>query len=338
MDHRVDVPDLRRATLELLNQVPEGRVTTYRALALALGDPMAGRAVGQIISESEEIELYPCYRVIHSDGRIGSYTGGAQAKIEKLRAEGVPVRYGRIEDLKSYVFSQFETDKPLVKLREVQQELAHRVVQTPLYDRLETVGGVDLSYKGSWHGIGAYVLVEVASGSTRATETAEREIAFPYIPTYLAFRELPVLLDVLERVRRAGKMADVLMVDGSGILHHRHVGIASHLGVLINVPTIGVTKSLLYGEVDLREMTKGEIRTVIDPESHRPVGAAVKTTARADPIFVSVGHGVDLETAVDLTLRLSSRKLPEPIHRAHLASREAARGTEQRTGQQALDL
>jgi len=340
MGIKIEVPDLRRLTLELLLQIPKGRVTTYRALALALGDAIATRAVGQIMATNDRPDLYPCYKVVHSDGSVGEYSGpgGPQAKIERLRAEGIPIRDGRVQNLREYVFYQFKSEKPLVQLRALQNELAERVSEEPLCRSPQTLGGVDLSYPGPWVGVGAYVSMELSSGRTLAMETARRGLSFPYIPTYLAFRELPVLLTLLERVKEAGRLADVVMVDGSGVLHPRHVGIASHLGVLLGVPTIGVTKSLLYGEVDREGMKAGEVRWVIDPQSGEPIGAAVKTRERADPIFVSVGHGIDRETAVELVLKVSSQKLPEPIRRAHELSRQATHHREEPPGQKALDL
>ena len=346
----LEIPNIRQYTLELLLQVPRGKVTTYRALALALGDAMATRAVGQIMATNEQPDVYPCYKVVHSDGRVGDYSGpgGVAEKIKRLQAEGIPVRDGRIPNLRQYVFYQFKTDKPLVRLRELQEELAARVIKEAAcsLDDVRTVGGVDLSYPGPWEGVGAYVMIERATSRIRAAQTSRCEVAFPYIPTYLAFRELPVLLPLLRKVRDEGKLPDVLMVDGSGILHHRHAGIASHLGVLLDTPTIGVIKRLLYGHVDTQGMTQGETRPVRDPQTGDVIGMAVKTYGRADPLYVSIGHRVDLELAVQLVLELAQgRKLPEPIRRAHQLCTETARQAKgpqaqpkKTPKQQALDL
>lgn len=336
----LDVPNLKKFTLELLLQIPQGKVTTYRALALALGDAIAVRAVGQIMADNEQLDIYPCYRVVHSDGRVGEYSapGGTAAKIAKLQADGIPVQNGCIQNLEEHVFYQFETSKPLVRLRKLQEELAERVVREPLRHEYQTVGGVDLSYEGSWVGVGAYIHMELASERLLGTDIARTDVSFPYIPSYLAFRELPILLPLLERVRSANTLADVILVDGSGILHPRHVGIASHLGVLLDVPTVGVTKSLLYGKVDLNNMNAKDVRWVTDPKNNETIGAAVKTRERAEPIFVSIGHGIDLDSAVALVLKLSHQRLPEPIHRAHLASKEAAHPRVEFQGQKALDL
>ena len=328
-EERIEIPDLRRYTLELLRQIPKGKVTTYRALAQALGDKRAARAVGQIMATNEHLEVYPCYKVVHSDGSVGEYSapGGTAAKIQKLQADGIPIEDGRVVRLREYVFHPFGTEKPLERLRKLQEELAGRVVREAVLSPkdVRTVGGVDLSYPGPWEGVGAYVSVERGTGKVLAGRTHRCEVTFPYIPTYLAFRELPVLLPLLRRVREEGELADVLLVDGSGVLHHRHAGIASHLGVLLDHPTVGVIKRLLYGSVDVKGMQKGETRPVRDPQTGDVIGMAVKTHERADPLYVSIGHKVSLDLAVRLVLELSGKhKLPEPIRRAHeLCTREA---------------
>ena len=312
-------------------------MTTYRAIAQALGDEMASRAVGQVVAEAEQDESWPTHRVIRSDGRVGSEDA---ATIRQLSDDGIRVRDGRVVGFRGRLFEAFETDHPLRRLQTTQDELVAQVERASSVGRIETVAGVDLSYRDPWHGVGAYVQMDPNGAHVCAARTAERAINFPYIPTYLAFRELPVLLALLKVARDADQMADVVLVDGTGLLHHRHAGIASHLGVLMNVPTVGVTKKLLYGDVDIEGMATHEARWVTDPErSDHRLGAAVKTTQRAHPIYVSTGHRVDLDTAVELVLRTSSRKLPEPIRRADQLSREATRQpTAKSDGQQPLDL
>jgi deoxyribonuclease V len=336
---RFVVPDLRQLTLDLLHQVPRGKVTTYGALALALGDVVASRAVGQIIAEFEASEEHPCHRVVYNDGLISPYGsgGGRLSKAERLRAEGISVDGWKVQHFQHCLFECFQTEQPLRKLRKMQGEISHLVSCEPLADKFKTAGGVDLSYRDDRHGVGAYVLMDIQSQEILSIDIAEQEVSFPYIPTYLAFRELPVLLSLLETARDDKRLADMVLVDGSGILHPRHVGIASHLGVLLNLPTIGVTKSKLYGEVSIHDMKAGEVRSILDPENGKKIGAAIKTTERAAPIYVSVGHGITLEQATDLVLHLSIRKLPEPIHRAHQASKEIVR-SKKRVTQHSLDL
>ncbi len=332
----VDVPNLRRIVAELVRQVPEGRVTTYGAIAEALGDGMASRAVGQIVADAERERTLPTHRVIRSDGRVGG--NDVDGAAERLDHEGLSVREGQVREVRDHLFGDFETDYPLCRLQSLQDELAQRVDRASRLERVETVAGVDLSYRGPWRGIGTYVLMDAHRAHVQLTHTVDQATDFPYIPTYLAFRELPILLALLQTVDAVDDLADVVLVDGTGLLHHRHAGIASHLGVLMDVPTVGVTKKLLYGEADAEGMTAGDVRWVADPE--RPdqrLGAAVKTTGRASPIYVSIGHRVDLDTAVELVLELASTKLPEPIREADRLSREAAQQpTETPDGRQQL--
>jgi deoxyribonuclease V len=148
-----------------------------------------------------------------------------------------------------------------------------------------------------------------------------RRVAFPYISTYLSFREMPILLDLLAEVRAAGRLAEVVLVDGSGILHHRHAGIASHLGVVASLATVGVTKKLLCGRVDMRDMAPGESRPVVHEDEL--TGVALRPTAGSlRPIFISPGHRMDVTSCEQLVRRLlTGRRLPEPIYWADRFSR-----------------
>jgi len=321
----VEIPNLRRIVRDLVRQVPEGRVTTYRAIAQALGDEMASRAVGQIVAEAERAGALPTYRVIHSDGRVGGDDADGAAR--RLHDEGIAVREGHVIGFRNVLFDGFKTDYPLRHLQSLQDELTEQVDRGSPRLPVETVAGVDLSYRDPWSGVGAYVLMDAHGTHVQATRTVEQETNFPYIPTYLAFRELPLLLALLEAVRESDRMADVVLVDGTGLLHHRHAGIASHLGVLMDVPTVGVTKKLLYGHVDTEGMTTGEVRWVRNPD--RPderLGAAVKTTERADPIYVSIGHRLDLDTAVDVLGSVFGRSTEAKLARRN-AQRNPTRST-----------
>lgn len=317
----LEVPDLQKETLELLLQIPKRKVTTYQALAAALGDEIAARAVGQIMAQNDRPDMYPCYKVVHTSGEVGNYSGpgGAAEKVARLRADGIEIRNGRIVNLHRYLFTDFESSQPLKRLRRLQEELSISLSLKSEIEELKTVGGVDVSY--GERAVAAYALFDLKEQQLIGSETVEQKITFPYISTYLTFRELPILQELLKKVRLGGKLADVVMVDGNGILHPRHAGIASHLGVLVGVSTIGITKSLLCGEVDLKNMEVGEVRYVL--QNGERVGAALKTRPQAQPIYVSPGNKIDLDMAVRVTLALSSHKLPEPIRLAHELSRRA---------------
>ncbi|NQT13246.1 MAG: endonuclease V [Planctomycetes bacterium] len=329
-----NLPDLEKQLEELLAQVPRGRVTTYGALADALGNRIAARWVGHFMLHHEHGRECPCHRVVRAGGQIGEYIdGGPGRKAKRLAADGIPVRRGSVE-LDRFVFDRFQSNRPLETLRRVQEEMVSRVTLRSRRRVPRLVGGVDVSYPMPGQGVAGYALVEVESGELVWSGTVSRRVTFPYITSYLAFRELPILVDLVDEVRRAGRLADVVLVDGSGILHQRHAGIASHLGVAASTPTIGVTKKLLCGEVDLDGLRPHESRPVVLDD--RVIGAALRATAGSRrPIFVSPGHRTNLVFAEQVVRRLlHGRRLPEPLYWADRLSRQAgqAEGDELRKG------
>ncbi len=316
----LSIPDVGKALADLVRQVPPGRVTTYRALAEALGDPGTARFVGQWLMGSEARDL-PVHRVVHASGDVGRFAFGTwEEKAALLRTEGVRVVGRKVDPLPKFFFWDFQTDRPLAALREEQQELAQRVLLEPLPEP-KRVAGLDVSYTDST-AVAAYVL-STPDGEVLDFVTAQVPARFPYIPTYLTYRELPAYLAVIERAREAGLRADVLLVDGNGILHPRRIGIASHLGVLLDHPTVGVAKRRLCGQVNTAGMVVGEWRPVV--LEGETVGAAVRT-GRNRTLFVSPGHRADLPSAVELVLELiREHTLPEPLKWAHDLATESAK-------------
>ena len=266
-----------------------------------------------------------CHRVVRADGQLGQYVDGPQrAKARRLKDEGVRVRLGRV-DLDRRRFDRFACGRPLQRLRLVQERLVAKVSLRPRRRIPKLVGGLDVSYPESGEGVAAYALVETDSGRLVWSTTVRRPVVFPYISTYLAFRELPLLLDAIDEARAAGRLSPVVLVDGSGVLHHRHAGIATHLGVVASLPTVGVTKKLLCGRVDLERMQPLQSRPVVHED--RLLGVALRaTTGSRRPIFVSPGHRLDVAFAERLVRRLlAGHRLPEPLYWADRLSRAASR-------------
>ncbi|MGD0900942.1 MAG: endonuclease V, partial [Thermoguttaceae bacterium] len=271
----------------------------------------------------------PCHRVVRAGGRIpGSLDRGgspdASWQAERLQAEEVPSS-GGIVDLERYGFDRFASDRPLEKLSLWQRQVLARVRIQSRRRMPRLVGGVDISYAGEEQGVAAYGLVDVATGELAWSATAERPVRFPYISSYLTFRELPLLAALLEEVRAAGRLSSVVLVDGTGILHPRHAGIASHLGVAASVATVGVTKRLLCGQVEIEGMRPMEGRRVaLDGDS---AGVAIRPTSGSRrPIYVSPGHRVDLAFSERLVRRLLlGHRLPEPLYWADRLSRRHAK-------------
>jgi deoxyribonuclease V len=153
--------------------------------------------------------------------------------------------------------------------------------------------------------------------------TSALQVAFPYVPGLLSFRELPALLPALQAL---GRQPDLIFVDGQGLAHPRSFGLASHLGVLTGIPTIGCAKSRLVGEAAEPGPEVGDWEPLLYRE--RTVGAVLRTRRGVKPLYISVGHLVDLSTALRMVLGcLRGVRLPEPQRKAHLAAEELKRET-----------
>jgi len=315
----IEVPDLPRTLRALLLSIPAGRVTTYRALAEALGDPGAAPFIAQWLSSSEAEDL-PVHRVVHASGAVGRAWGGTQDEAAaKLAREGVRVVGSRVDPLARYFVWDFPTDRPLARLQEEQARIADQVILAPLPE-VETIGALDVAYRDS-EAVAAFVLAS-ADGELIEHLTVRAPALFPYIPTYLSYRELPAYLSAVAAAAEAGWEADVLLVDGNGILHPRRAGVASHLGVLLDRPTVGVAKGHLCGHANTEGMAIGEWRPVVLDEE--TVGAAMRTD-RNRTLFVSPGHRADLDGAIGLIQALTAgTALPVPLQWAHEVSTEAA--------------
>lgn len=308
------------ALRDLVFQIPAGRVTTFRALAAALGDVEAVRFVSALLG-SEEARDWPVHRVVHSSGAVARVFGEDTSwAATRLQAEGVRVVGDRVDPLLPYFFSSFRTDRPLARLQEEQQRIGVEVKLLPLPEA-RRIGAVDVAYRGDV-AFAAFVLAG-PDGEPLDYLVAHAPARFPYIRTYLAYRELPAFLAVLREAHRSGMGPDVLLVDGNGILHPRRAGVAAHLGLLLDLPSVGVAKGHLCGDVNTEGMTVGEWRPVLLGEE--VVGAALRT-GRHRTLFVSPGHRADLPTSLDLVMALTrNEESPSPLRFAHELATEAAR-------------
>lgn len=319
----IEVPDLAKIILELLLQIPEGKVTTYKDIALALGDGAAARAVGTVMANNEKPEKYPCWRVVRSSGEVGKYSasGGKKEKIAKMRSEGIEVEDDNIKNFSEVRYDDFELDPPLPGLRKIQDKLEGMVQEEPI-DPPASIAGVDVSY-GTNGVVAAYVEMDDRGKEIIHRNTfRQNRVKFPYIPGYLAFRELPFLNELSAEVRKDRGLAEVVFVDGNGLLHPRKAGLATHLGVVLEHPTIGIAKSLLCGEI-VEDSSSGGGQRPVELDGKR-VGLEVKTFDRANPVYVSVGNKMELNQAGHLASEVSTYKLPEPLRQAHNLAKSRA--------------
>ncbi|HIC97492.1 MAG TPA: endonuclease V [Aquificaceae bacterium] len=201
-------------------------------------------------------------------------------------------------------------------LKREQIDCAKRVVREDDFESVETVGGMDITFEKAdgtptraW---ASFVVIELRTLRVVYSLVVEGEVDFPYIPTFLAFRELPLLLRAWEEAK---VKPDVYFIDGQGIAHPRGCGIASHFGVKTGEVAVGVAKTRLFGYYTEPGPKRGSFTYL----RHRGsiIGAVVRTKDGKKPVFVSVGHRISLSTAMDLVLRTSKHRIPEPTRLAH---------------------
>lgn len=204
----------------------------------------------------------------------------------------------------------------------LQTELAAQViVDQPLpLTAIRTVAGVDVSVKanaaGQMMSRAAVVVLRYPALQIVETVTTERPTVFPYIPGLLSFREGAVILDALDKL---ASTPDVFMFDGQGIIHPRRIGIASHIGLFIDAPTVGCAKHRLVGHHSEVPPQKGGFAPLVD--RGETVGVVLRTRANVKPVYVSAGHRITLADAHKLVLSCAIRyRLPEPTRAAHNAA------------------
>jgi len=198
------------------------------------------------------------------------------------------------------------------KAHETQLRLSKQIVlKDALPKKTRFVAGVDVAYVRDL-AIGAVAVLDYASLELVESETALCKTRFPYVPTLLSFREIPPTVLCIKKLHL---QPDVFLVDGHGFAHPYRCGFASHLGLVVRKPTIGVAKGRLFGKM---EDVRGEKDVVLLENEDEVVGAVVKTKQGCKPVYVSVGHMVSLETAVKIVRHcIYHSRIPEPISKAH---------------------
>lgn len=200
----------------------------------------------------------------------------------------------------------------------IQQALRGKLIldDKKIPDKIRTIAGADISYsRGDNIFFAAAVLLEFPSMEVIEETSFTQRVTFPYIPGLLTFREGPPLLKAFEKLRT---IPDVAIFDGQGIAHPRGLGLASHMGLLLDIPAIGCAKTRLVGQYsDVRNERGFYSSLILD---NRVVGAVLRTKKNVKPVFISQGHKIGLERSVEIILSsCTGYKLPEPVRQAHLA-------------------
>jgi deoxyribonuclease V len=201
--------------------------------------------------------------------------------------------------------------------RDIQTTLREKVKIIPLRKNPEIIAGVDASFLDD-KVIGVACLYKYPEITPLEDTYAVAEITFPYIPGFLSFREGPVIIEVLKKLKIK---PHVILFDGQGIAHPKGLGIASHIGVIIDIPTIGCAKSRLIGEYKHPGIKKGKASSL---KYHgKVVGSVVRTRDTIRPLFVSPGHLIDLKSSVEIVLGcITKYRIPEPLRRADFLSKK----------------
>jgi len=209
----------------------------------------------------------------------------------------------------------------------IQKKLARSMRQVTPHKPMRYIAGVDAAFSTDGRRCLAGVVLWDRTRHTPVEQhLAWRRLIFPYIPGLLTFREAPALIAALRHLRRS---PDVLLCDGHGIAHPRRFGIACHLGVLTDLPAIGCAKSRLIGQYREAAPEKGAISPLFDGDEQ--VGSVVRTRNRVKPVFVSIGHKIDLATAEQTVLACAIRfRLPEPTRLADQLAAAAKRKNEEK--------
>lgn len=195
---------------------------------------------------------------------------------------------------------------------EVQRRLRSSVETVDRLSGPRTVAGVDVGFADRTTAVAAVAVLGFPGLETLEEVWVRRPVDFPYVPGLLSFREVPAVLAALERLSRA---PDLILCDAHGFAHPRRFGLACHLGLVTDRPAVGVAKSRLVGRHRDPASERGSRCDLVDGDE--VIGAVVRTRTAVRPVYVSVGHRVGLDTAVDLVLRCTTRyRLPEPTRRA----------------------
>jgi len=299
-------------TYNLVRQIPDGNISSYGAIAEALGDKIAARAVGRMMNQNPNAETMPCYKIVHSNGRLGGFGLGIDDKVRRLNKVKIEVVNDKIVDFKSVFFKDFKTDFPLKNLRAEQIKLSKKVSLQDGFKKIDTVAGIDIAYpKNEFEeACGACVIMDYKTKDIIEKKTIFWETNFPYISTYLSYRELPIIWELVNILKSE---PTIFMFDGNGILHPYGIGLATQAGINLNKPSIGVAKRLLYGDI------KGNIVKINGVKKGITFYSSEKIKR---PVYVSPGHQISFESTLKIVKNLSKFKIPEPLRQAHILAKK----------------
>lgn len=210
-------------------------------------------------------------------------------------------------------------DVSIKEAERIQEELKAQIITNEItMDRIRRIAAVDVAYLDGRAKV-VVCIFDFPDLNLLEKMTLTKEVKFPYIPGLLSFREGPLILEAFGRIRLK---PDLILFDGQGIMHPKRMGIATHLGIILDIPTIGCAKNHLYGEFRLPGEKRGDYRFVYDKKNKEILGAVLRTKDNVRPVFVSIGFKVDLPAAIRIVLKTTkSSRIPEPLRFVHRLTR-----------------
>jgi deoxyribonuclease V len=206
----------------------------------------------------------------------------------------------------------------LKRLERLQERLASKVSLRSEIRQVSLVAGADFGYDKDRKHIGAIIaILKVPEFETVEISQARRKVEFPYIPSFLAFREAPVFFDAYRKIKIK---PEVTLIDGNGIAHPRKIGLASYAGVILDIVTIGCAKNPFFA-FHLPLEQRGAYTFYLNDKRER-VGLCLRTRTGVRPVFVSPGHRIDIMTSLKIVLQCSKFRIPEPLREAHRLSKK----------------
>lgn len=299
-------------TYDLVRQIPEGKISSYGAIAEALGDKIASRSVGRMMNQNPNADTMPCFRIVYSDGKLGGFGLGVDDKIRRLNEDNILVDKGKIVDFNNLLFKNFKTTYPLKKLREEQINLSKKVNLKDTFKEIKTVAGIDVAYpKNEFeNACGACVVIDYKTKEIIEKKTIFWETNFPYISTYFFYREFPIIRELINILK---SNPTVIIFDGNGILHPYGIGMATQAGIKLNKPSIGISKSLLYGKIE------GNIIKINNEKKGFLFYTSKKTKK---PTYISPGNNISFDSSQKIVKNLCIYKTPEPLRQAHIYAKK----------------
>jgi deoxyribonuclease V len=218
--------------------------------------------------------------------------------------------------------SGFQWDVNQYDAEQIQLRLARLVVSVDDFTDVRLIGGVSIRQSDATTVQAAVAVLDSTTMKLIESVTASAKTAFPYMSGLRAFQAGPAIMAAFEKLR---KRPDLVLWDGHGIAHPRRCGLASHLGILLDIPSVGIAEELVYGTCNVVELpqAQGLYLHALDPADGTVIGAAVRSRSDVRPIYISIGHRVSLESAIRIVMQSTPRyRMPEPLRQARILSKK----------------